>query len=390
MDVPAQNVPVITVQPVTQTVLAGGNAAFTVAVSGVGPFRYQWQFNGTDVSGIITTVAGDGTDGFSGDGGAATNASIYAPFGMVADSSGNLFIADQENNRLRKVGTNGIITTVAGNGRESSSGDGGPATNAQFSLPFAVAVDGTGNLFIADTYNNRLRRVGTNGIITTAVGDGFGVPNGGRFAGDGGAAANASLYKPKDVIADGFGNLFIADSSNNRIRKVGTNGIITTVAGSETADYSGDGGPAISAGLSYPCGLVFDASGNLFIADSDHDCVGEVVAQGPSFGLTNVSFTNAGNYDVVITSPYGSVTSSIVTLTVALPPLQATLTAGKNLSLQLNGTAGQTYILQDAASLKAPENWQPIFTNAADVNGNWTFTNSTLSGQSLFFRVTVP
>ena len=184
-----------------------------------------------DLNGIITTVAGNGSNsryGYSGDGGPAINASLNEPFGVAVDASGNLFIADSGNNVIRKVDPNGIITTVAGNYStgESHGGDGGAATNASLYNPCGVAVDAAGNLFIADTFNGRIRKVDTNGIITTVAGNGT---NG--YSGDGGAATNASLYNPDGVAVDATGNLFIADSANGRIRKVDTNGIITTVAG---------------------------------------------------------------------------------------------------------------------------------------------------------------
>jgi sugar lactone lactonase YvrE len=191
------------------------------------------------VTGTITTVAGDGSRGFSGDGGRATAASLNAPTGVTVDSSGNLYIADSRNYRVRRVDVAaGIITTVAGNGIYGFSGDGGPATAASLSFPWGVALDGSGNLHIADTNNNRIRRVDASGIITTVAGDGiYG------FSGDGGPATAASLRSPTGVALDGSGNLYIADTNNNRIRRVDASGIITTVAGDGIYGFSGDGGP---------------------------------------------------------------------------------------------------------------------------------------------------
>ena len=167
---PAQT---ITTQPTNQIVIVGGNTTFSVTVSGTGPFGYQWQFNGTNLqyNNVINTIAGNGNQSTSGDGGAATNAGLSV-FDLAVDAVGNLFIADNYNNRIRKVATNGIITTVAGNGTYSFSGDGGAATNAALSNPNGVAVDVMGNLFIADNYHNRIRKVDTNGIITTVAGNG--------------------------------------------------------------------------------------------------------------------------------------------------------------------------------------------------------------------------
>ena len=216
--------PTITNQPASQAVWAGGNVIFAVGVSGAGPFTYQWQFNTVNLpNGIITTVAGGGS---GGDGSAATNASLGSPYGVAVDASGNLFIADIGNQRIREVSTNGIITTVAGNGAYGYSGDGGAATNASLGYPDGVAVDASGNLFIADNLNSSIRKVSTNGVITTVAGNGtYG------YSGDGGAATNANLHFPSGVAVDASGNLFIADSFNHRIRRVSTNGIITTVAG---------------------------------------------------------------------------------------------------------------------------------------------------------------
>lgn len=225
MTVSAQ--PVITNQPANQTVIVGSNVTFSVMVTGIGPFTYQWRLNGTNLpNNIITTVAGNGIATNTGDGGAAISASLYFPEGVGFDAIGNLYIADHWNNKIRRVDTNGIITTVAGNGIKSYSGDGGLATNASLNFPSSVAFDGSGNLFIADQSNSRIRMVNTNGVITTVVGK-----SSSGFSGDGGAATNASLYAACGVAFDASGNLFISDTYNYRIRKVNTNGIINTVSG---------------------------------------------------------------------------------------------------------------------------------------------------------------
>jgi hypothetical protein len=379
--------PGITEQPVGQTHLFNSAASFSVAVSGPGPITYQWQFNGTNIpEGVISTVAGNGTQGHSGDGGPATNAELNDPWGVAVDASGNLFIADNENNRIREVGTDGIIATVAGNGFGAPfsggySGEGGAATNAELYYPQGVAVDTFGNLFIADSANNRVRKVGTNGIITTVAGDGTA-----GYSGDGGAARNAELWSPAGVAVDASGNLFIADLENNRIRKVGTNGIITTVAGGGTNGL-GDGGPATNAEVSPSEGVVVDATGNLFISDAGNQRIREVVFQGPTLVLTNVNGANAGAYDVVVSSPYGSVTSSVVTLVVALNPLNALSIGGQEVQLQFQGVPGDSYVLLSATNLSPPVDWRPIVTNPADTNGNWTFTvTNVLSDNAVFYR----
>ena len=204
--------------------------------------------------GVITTVAGNGMkDGLSGDGGPATSAPLFDAFGIAVDSAGNLYIADSGHYRIRKV-SNGVITTVAGNGTDGFSGDGGPATSAQLSHPYGVAVDSAGNLYIADTVNNRVRKV-SNGVITTLAG-------GGTNPGDGPAAS--AFVNPGAVTVDSSGNVYIADS-RSRIREI-SNGRILTVAGNGRTGFSGDKGPATGAEL-IPAGVAVDAAGNLYIAD---------------------------------------------------------------------------------------------------------------------------
>jgi hypothetical protein len=215
-----------------------------------------------DPQGILTIVAGNGSSGSSGDGGPATDAEIGNPDGVAVDAAGNLYITDVLHERIRKVDTQGIITTVAGNGSLGSGGDGGPATDAELNGPQEVAVDAAGNLYIADSYNNRVRKVDIQGIITTVAGTGAS-----GFSGDGGPAVSAVLNRPVAVSADKAGNFYITDWGNFRVRKVDTRGIITTVAGTGVNGFSGDGGPAISADLGIMGSLALDAAGNLYIGD---------------------------------------------------------------------------------------------------------------------------
>jgi sugar lactone lactonase YvrE len=233
-------------------------------------------------NGAITTIAGNGTAGFSGDGGPATSAELYTPYSVAVDASGNLFIADSGNALIRKVSAGGIITTVAGTESQVFSGDGGPATSAALNGPRGVAVDAFGNIFIGDSGSSRVRKVSSSGIITTIAGNG--TPG---LSGDGGPAASASLSYPIGVAADTSGNLFIADNGNSRIRKVSSGGIIMTVAGSgqpgvyfDNAGFAGDGGPATAASVSMPYGVAVDTSGNLFIADTDNNRIRMVSANG--------------------------------------------------------------------------------------------------------------
>jgi hypothetical protein len=270
----AQTAPTITQQPTNQFAINGGVAGFSVSVAGTGPFFYQWQFNGVNLPAFITTVAGNGTRGYSGNGSAATNAELYGPGGLALDSGGNLYLADNGNNRIRKLDTNGIITMMAGGGSQDP-GDGGPATNAFLNGPAAVAVDNLGNLFIADSYHYRIRKVDTNGVITTVAGNGTS-----GYSGDGNAATNAELNQPFGVSVDRLGNLFIADTVNQCIREVGADGIITTVAGNGPAGYLGDGGPATNAELNFPTSVAADDSSNLFVVDSGNNRIRKLDANG--------------------------------------------------------------------------------------------------------------
>ena len=229
--------------------------------------------------GIITTVAGNGEWGYGGNGGPATDAILYNPSGVATDSAGNLYIADTDNNRIRKVDVNGTITKVAGDSpiqvysSGGFGGDGGPATNALLNHPGGIAFDSAGNLYIADSENNRIRKVDVNGVITTVAGGGT------SGLGDGGPATKAELFIPSDVALDAAGNLYIADSYNGgRIRRVDVSGVITTVAGGGTSGL-GDGGPATNAGLG-PAGVALDAAGNLYIADLGNDRIRKVDVAG--------------------------------------------------------------------------------------------------------------
>ena len=259
-----------------------------------------------DASGQLTIVAGNGAFGFSGDNGPASLASLRNPFGVALDGSGNLFIADLNNRRIRRVdAATGAITTVAGNGNFGFSGDNGPATGATLNFPTGVAVDGSGNVFIADMNNQRIRRVdAASGIITTVAGNGVCC-----FAGDHGPATEASLGNPSGVVLDGNGNLFIADQLNHRIRRVdAATGTITTVAGNGDFGFSGDKGPATAAMLASPNGVALDGSGNLFIADLDNNRIRHVDA------VTGVITTVAGNGNSGFNGDNGRATSSSLNL----------------------------------------------------------------------------
>jgi uncharacterized protein (TIGR03437 family) len=225
-----------------------------------------------DSKGNITTFAGTGAAAFSGDGGPAAQAALnYVP-GVCTDAAGDVFVSDLSNYRIRKIDTSGNITTVAGNGVQGSSGDGGPATQASMFIPIRCAVDSSNNLYITDQSGHKIRKVTPAGIISTAAGTGAGAgPHTiASYSGDGGPATAANLNNPTAVTVDSAGNIYFSDQYNQRIRKVDTNGIITTIAGNGNAGYSGDGGPATAAELNYPGGLTIDQNGDIYVADNNN------------------------------------------------------------------------------------------------------------------------
>src|SRR5208282_3015356 len=219
----------------------------------------------------------------------ATSAELNSPYGVAVDSAGNLYIVDYDNQRIRKVDASGIITTVAGNGTGGYSGDNGPATSAELFEPYSVAVDSAGNLYIVDFGNGRIRKVDTGGIITTVAGNGTFSYNGDNIP------ATSAALGPSGVTVDSAGNLYIADINNNRIRKVDASGIITTVAGNGTFGYNGDNIAATSAELENAFGVAVDSAGNLYIADSSSNRIRKVNVStlALSFGSVNVGQTSA-------------------------------------------------------------------------------------------------
>jgi len=283
----------------------------------------------TFTPGIASTTAGTGVSGYSGDGGLATSAQFNSPMGMRRDSQGNLYVADLGNSVIRKLSIDGTVSTVAGNGTQGYSGDGGPATSAQLSFPTAVALDGAGNLYIADYFNACVRKVDTNGTISTlATASGFlvrgvatdvagnvyfsssyegvwkvdsngvttkivgnGTPG---FSGDGGPATDAQTSGVAGLALDASGNLYISEVQNSDVRKVDTNGIITTVAGNQQFGYAGDGGPATNAKFNGPTDVRIDAAGDIYVADSSNNRIRKVNAAG-----TISTIVGDGNYGYV-------------------------------------------------------------------------------------------
>ena len=224
---------------------------------------------------IINTIAGNGTAGFSGDGAAATLASINNAGHVAIDASGNIFITDYNNNRIRKVNPAGIISTFAGTGVAGYSGDGGPAISARLNHPNVIAFDALGNIYFGDANNNVIRKISTSGIITTVAGTGVA-----GYSGDGGPAIAAKLGYLPSVVVDPSGNLIILDYSNNRVRKVDGAGIITTIVGTGIPGFSGDGGPAIAAKIHQPVYVTFDAAGNYYVVDQLNNRIRKVTTSG--------------------------------------------------------------------------------------------------------------
>ena len=237
------------------------------------------------LQGRLATIAGSGLFGFQGDDGAATRAALAGPRGVTADATGNIYIADTLNHRIRKITPDGTITTLAGGYTAGYSGDGGQATFAQLNLPTSVAVDRSGNVYFTDTGNHRVRRISAGRITTIAGSSTSG------FSGDNGPAALARLNAPESVAVDAAGNVYIADTENHRIRRVNSQGVITTVAGSDPG--AGDNGPAVAARLFQPSGVAVDPSGNVYIADMANHRVRRVTPQGR---IENVAGNGAAGY----------------------------------------------------------------------------------------------
>jgi sugar lactone lactonase YvrE len=244
--------------------------ATLLLISGLAPLGNR--VNAATTKGIIETVAGVGTPGYSGNGGPALNAKLRQPTSIAIDSAGNLYFADSPNDVIRKVDVTGNISTIAGTGSHGYSGDGGLATSAKLNIPRGIAFDNNGNLYIADSENHRIRKVDRDGKISTVAGTGTA-----EYSGDGGLATSASLNRPVAVTFDSKGNLLITDRLNSCIRMIDSvTGIISTIAGTGIAGYSGDGGPAATAQLYYPVGIAVDSSGYLYIADTTNKRIRKV------------------------------------------------------------------------------------------------------------------
>ncbi|MCF8459640.1 MAG: T9SS type A sorting domain-containing protein [Flavobacteriales bacterium] len=230
-----------------------------------------------DANGYISTVAGTGVMGFSGDGGIATNAQMNRVAAVAVDNAGNIYLSDADNFRIRKVDALGNINTIAGNGDEGYSGDGGLAINAELGFVSGICLDPLGNVYLANQTYHNIRKIDGAGIITTVAGDGSGNPG---YGGEGVVAATSMVNSPAAVFMDANGNLFFSEFGGFRIRKINTSGILTTVAGTGNFGSSGDGGPAINAQLLYPYGLVVDAAGVIYVCESAHNMIRKIDASG--------------------------------------------------------------------------------------------------------------
>jgi sugar lactone lactonase YvrE len=269
-------------------------------------------------TGVISTLAGTGTAGYSGDGGQASAAAISSPYGIAVDTSGNVYFSDLGNSRIRKVNTTGVISTIAGNGTAGYAGDGGAATSAELDNPTGIAVDASGNIYIADSGNFRIRKVtvASGNTIGTIAGTGTS-----GYNGDGIAATSAEIMSVFGVSVDSSGNVYLADHGASRIRKITlSTGLISTVGGNGTASYAGDGGLATSAEINDPSGLCVDAAGNIFFADTMNGRIRKVTIS------TGDIATVAGNGTVSFSGDGGVATSAAFS-----DPLDVALDSSGNL-----------------------------------------------------------
>jgi len=332
--------------------------------------------------GSTSIIAGNSQSGFSGDGGSAQSASLNMPTGLAVDSAKNVYIADYGNHRVRKVDSSGNIQTIAGNGKSLYSGDNGPALSAGID-PFDVAVDGAGNLFVVDQLNSRIRKIATNGTITTVVGNGLS-----GYTGDGGPATAASLRFPSGIAIDSLGNLYIGDQGNAVLRRVTSGGLITTIAGNGIPiPNAGDGGPASAAQLD-PWKVAVDSAGNVYVTDALNDRVRQLtpLAMKPA-AITKVSGDNqSGTVSTVLAARLGvkvadstgaAVPGVIVTFTVT-PAGAATVNPSPAITLN-DGTVTATVALGSTAG---PITIQATATGIPGAAGSVSFSLTALASNA--------
>ncbi len=344
------------------------SAPYSVAIDGAGNVYVADGGNNVirriNSGGGISTYAGTGSAGYSGDGFAASTAQLNNPEGISLDNYGNLYIADAGNHVIREVYSTGQINTIAGTGGSFGySGDHGPANAAQLHSPSAVAIDIYGNVYIADRNNNAIRKIDNAGDITTIAGNGF-VGSGG----DNGPAASAQLHSPSGISIYGFGNIYISDEGNNVIRKIDTAGTITKFAGSYLNGYSGNGGLAVNAEMSTPSGLAVDGLERVYIADYDNNVVRLVSSTVPAgvsivanAGTMNV-YPNPTSGNVTIDVP-GSGTTTITVMNVAGSTVKEVSSSTQKISLDLGDLAAGTYLLKATTADK-------VYSHTLQLTGN--------------------
>lgn len=252
---------------------------------------YNYRVRKVSSSGLISTIAGTGNQGYSNDGSLATTADISLPSAVAVDAGGNVYFADYGNARIRKIATNGTVTTIAGTGTVGYSGDGGPATSANINTPSGLAIDAIGNIYFTDRSSNVIRKIDTSGVISTIAGTGAS-----GFGGDLGTATSATLSMPHGIAIGPGNKIYFADMANNRIRMI-SNGTITTVAGDGTAAFGGDGGAATSAQINLPHGVAVDTTGNIYISDYGNNAIRKVNTLGSISTIAGASGKGYGGDD---------------------------------------------------------------------------------------------
>ncbi len=304
-------------------------------------------------SGIISTYAGNGTSGFSGDGGAATAAKLNNPGALAVDASNNLFIADNTNVRIRKVSPSGVITTYCGTGTSGYTGDGGAATAANITASCSMATDASGNLYLLDNTNARVRKVSTSGTITTFAGVGTA-----GFSGDGGAASSAMLNRPSGITVSVAGDLYISDQYNNRVRKINSSGIISSVAGTGTSGFSGDGGSATAAMLNLPTSIATNAGGDIFIGEYSNYRIRKVTAGTPSLpaitGATSVCLSSTTTLaDSISGGTWSSANSSIASVSTG-GVVRGNSVGTTTISYTVSNTCGSSTVVKSMSVISTP------------------------------------
>jgi uncharacterized protein (TIGR03437 family) len=340
----------------------------------------NYRVRKVDTTGKISTQAGNGVYGYTGDNVAATQTALSSPVAVAVDNAGNLYIADLFNFRIRKVNPQGTITTVAGTGTAGYTGDGGPANQARIDTAEGVAVDRSGNLYIADSGNNVIRRVNAAGVITTVAGTGQD-----GFSGDNGQARQARLSSPRGVAVDAAGNIYIADSGNDRIRRVDPNGIITSIAGNGQTGYNNDGIPATQASLFEPVGLAVDPFGVVYIADSYNDRIRMLKStQLQVHGLSRYALPSDGSQNTLKIFGAGLENSSVAingsAVAGVLDPATGDLTA--TIPPSLISTPGILTILVSKPG-QAPGERKVVVASAAQLNATPAVTVSAASYQQV-------